>query len=98
MKAINQTDIQPEEIEIGGLQQIDITAKHPKLLVKNYAIIETEWGKRIDFTVCDDWQESILSSWRIISKKRYKPVDLVGLTISLTPIGTDGRKTLLEVI
>jgi len=98
MKPIDQTNVTPEEIEIGGLQTIDITCEHKKLLVKSYAVIETEWGKRVDFTVCDDWQEMILSSWRIVSKKRYKPVDLIGLSIKLSPIGDDGKKTLLEII
>ena len=79
---IKQTNVMPEEMEIGGLQRIDIESLTIGQIVKykivSFEILKTEWGDRVDFVIQDDYGQWILSSWNIASKKRFKPSEVVG--------------------
>ena len=79
---IKQTNVIPEEIEIGGLQRLDIDSLQIGQMVQyevvSYELRDTEWGKRVDFVIQDQYAQWILSSWNISSKKRFKPAEVVG--------------------
>ena len=79
---IKQTNVVPEEIEIGGLQRLDIDSLQIGQIVKykvvSYEMRETEWGPRVDFVIQDDHAQWILSSWNLSSKKRFKPSEIIG--------------------
>lgn len=64
--------------------------------VKEYTEQKTEYGTRYDFTVIDDTDEYVLSSWAILSKKKFKPSDIVGKNIQIT--AKDEKKFILEVM
>jgi len=88
---------QPEEI--GGMPYIRILPTETKTKrqfeVKSFEIVATEWGKRWDYTLCDDTDEYLLSSWNIASRKKFKPDDLIGKTIKISPLSE--KKVLLEL-
>jgi len=85
---IKQTNVVPQEMEIGGLQRLDIDSLQIGQIVK-YKIVAcevraTEWGDRVDFTIQDDYGQWILSSWNIASKKRFKPSEILGKEFAFT--------------
>ena len=88
-------DVIDENQEIGGLLQlrppIDATLKYK---VTDVTGVTTEYGTRWDYNIQDDLGEWILSSWAFVSKKKFKPKDIIGLTIILKPYNE--KKFLLE--
>lgn len=59
--------------------------------------VPTEWGTRIEYIILGlDNYEHKISSWNFITKKRIKPLELVGKKIVLRPYSD--KKLLLEVI
>jgi hypothetical protein len=97
---ITQTEIEMlKGMELSGVPSLmvdDIKAEW-KAKVLEVHPVETEWGKRIEYIIQgqDDYEHKI-TSWNFITKKRIKPIELVGKNIILKPYSE--KKLLLEVI
>lgn len=84
--------------DVGGLQNLrvkDVTESFTALIV-NATAKKTQWGDRVDYELeGQDGYGHIMSSWIFMSKKRYKPSELIGQKIKLSPYSE--KKLLLEV-
>lgn len=87
-----------QAIECGGARRLDIAtiSNIATYMVSSVSAVKTAWGNRVDFTLKDDWGEVILSDWNVQTKKRFKPLEIVGKTITLQPT-KNPKKLLLEV-
>lgn len=99
---LNETVVSMEELEkleFGGARrlQLDSITTLCKYVVSNVIAVKTKWGIRTDFTLVDGLGEVILSDWNVITKKRMKPLDLVGKHISIEP-SRDTKKVIMNVL
>lgn len=89
-----------ESFEIGGnaaqILKPETVGKVLEYTVKNYTIEETEYGKRVDFIVCDDFAEWKVGHWNLISKERFKPLALIGKKVRLTTV-KQGEKLKFQI-
>lgn len=100
MSEITQTEMEIlEGMELSGVPSLmveDIKAEW-KAKVLEVHPVATEWGTRIEYIVQgQDNYEHKISSWNFITKKRIKPLELVGKNIVLKPYNE--KKLLLELI
>ena len=97
---LDETTISVEDInvlEIGGARNLDISkvVKSETYTVTNVTGKKTEWGLRVDFTIRNDYDEFILSSWNIVTSKKIKPMELLGKKIVIEPTGNPKKVNLI---
>lgn len=96
-KDISETLVS-ENLEIGGDAYKNIFVEDVTqpltYSVKSFEVIKTQWGDRIDFILVGSHDEWKISSWAFVCKRKFKPVDLIGKQIRLSPHSE--KKLLLE--
>lgn len=80
----------PADFISSGIKQKVFTVKS----FKGNAV--TEWGKRGEWIITDDYDEFLLSSWAFITKEKVTSQGMVGKRIKL--MAKDDRKVILEYL
>ena len=101
---MEETTIKPEDlenIEVGGESYVNVELHTEKKVyeVTDVNGYKTKFGNKIVFRILDmNGFAYLLSNWNFISKDKFKPLDLLGLKIRLSPIKSNTKKLLLEIM
>jgi len=99
-ETISEQNIRPEDMELGGNAAPFVDVRDMKegqtfkYVVKDYRIVPTDWGDRVEYLVLDDYEEKWLSSWNFVTKQKFKVPDLIAKTVFLEK--GKGNKPLLR--
>jgi len=81
---------------VAGLRVDDIESTFTAKVLSATAK-KTQWGNRVDYYVeGSDGYGHIVSSWIFVSKKKFKPSELINKVIKLSPYNE--KKLLLELV
>lgn len=69
-----------------------------KYVVKDAYGVTTQWGIRIEYIIEDSVGQFRVSSWNIVSKGKFKALDLIGKEIKLSQWANNPKKILMEVL